>query len=234
MTSAIRIEQLLTGSIAPLGLRGIPSGIAKRPCPDRIWLGREGLTGDEQGDRRHHGGPEKAVHHYAFDHYPAWRDALGERDVLSRPGAFGENLSTSGLTEAEVAVGDIFRAGEALIQVSQGRQPCWKLNARFDVPDMALRVQTTGRTGWYYRVIEPGLVAAGDSLVLLDRPAPEWTLERLWRALYVDRMNIPELTAMTTLTLLSENWRKYAEKRLATRQVEDWSRRLLGERNQDS
>jgi len=174
------------------------------------------------------------VHHYAFDHYPAWRDALGERDVLSRPGAFGENLSTSGLTEVEVAVGDIFRAGEALIQVSQGRQPCWKLNARFGVPDMALRVQTSGRTGWYYRVIEPGFVAAGDDLILLDRPAPEWTLERLWRALYVDRMNIPELTAMTGLTLLSENWRKYAKKRLATRQVEDWSRRLLGERNQDS
>ncbi|AWM88087.1 MOSC domain-containing protein [Microvirga sp. 17 mud 1-3] len=232
MRTAYRIEQLLTGSVAPLGPRGIPSGIAKRPRPDRVWLGPEGLTGDEQGDRRHHGGPEKAVHHYAFDHYATWRAALGERDVLFRPGAFGENLSTTGLTEAEVAIGDIFRAGEALIQVSQGRQPCWKLNARFGVPDMATRVQTSGRTGWYYRVIEPGFVEAGDELVLVERPVPSWTIERLWRALYVDKLNIPELTAMTALTLLSENWRKHAEKRLATGQVEDWSRRLVGDPGQ--
>jgi len=176
-----RIDRLLTGPAKPFGPRAAPSGIDKRPVAGRTWLGREGFTGDEQGDRKHHGGPEKAVHHYAFEHYAPWREAIGARDVLTRPGAFGENLSTTGLSEAQIAIGDTFRAGGALIQVSQGRQRCWKLNLRFGVPDMAFRVQASGRTGWYYRVIEEGFVEAGDDLVLVERISPEWTIERLWR-----------------------------------------------------
>lgn len=224
-----RIDQLLTGAARPLGPRVVPSGIDKRAVIGRVWLGREGFTGDEQGDRRHHGGPEKAVHHYAFEHYAHWRTAIGERDVLAQPGAFGENLSTVGITEALVAVGDTFRLGDALIQVSQGRQPCWKLNLRFGLPDMALRVQTTGRTGWYYRVLEEGLVEVGNDLLLVDRLSPEWTIERLWRALYVDTLNVDELSAMADLGHLPEGWRRYATRRLATAEVEDWSSRLTGE-----
>jgi MOSC domain-containing protein YiiM len=224
-----RIGRLLTGPVQPLGPRAVPSGIDKAAVVGSAWLGREGFTGDEQGDRKHHGGPEKAVHHYAFEHYARWREAIGERDLLTRPGAFGENLSTIGLTEAQIAIGDTFRAGGAVIQVSQGRQPCWRLNLRFGLPDMALRVQTSGRTGWYYRVIQEGFVAAGDDLVLVDRLSPEWTIGRLWRALYVDTLNVDELAAMAELTHLPESWRRYASRRLATGQVEDWSHRLTGE-----
>lgn len=222
------VENVLAGPAAPLGPRGAPSGINKRPVVGRVHLGVEGLACDEQGDRKHHGGPEKALHHYARDHYEFWLQAIGSRPVLDAPGAFGENLTTTGLTEEAVAVGDTFRLGEALIQVSQGRQPCWKLNIRFDVPDMALRVQRTGLTGWYYRVIETGYIAAGNDLRLVDRLSPEWTLRRLWRTLYVDTMNLDELAVMASLPHLPENWRRHAEKRLATRQVEDWSRRLSG------
>ena len=112
-----------------------------------------------------HGGPEKAVHHYPFDHYEAWRTELGDIGLLRQPGAFGENLSAVGLTEADVAVGDVFRLGSAIVEVSQGRQPCWKLNERFGQPTVAKSVQASGRTGWYYRVIETGLVA----------PMPSWS-----------------------------------------------------------
>ncbi|MGE4326903.1 MAG: MOSC domain-containing protein [Pseudodonghicola sp.] len=219
---------LLTGQVAPLPGSEALSGIVKTPVDWPLTLGPEGFESDEQADRRVHGGVEKAVHHYPLDHYAPWRAELGDLPPLSAPGGFGENISTSGLTEATVAVGDIFRLGTALIQVSQGRQPCWKLNRRFDVPDMARRVQLTGRTGWYYRVLCPGTVAPGDQLELIDRVAPDWTLHRLWRALYVDRMNLAELEGIAALDVLAEGWRKYAVRRLESRRVEDWSTRLDG------
>lgn len=222
----VTVDEILTGAVAPLGPRAAPSGIDKHPVQGRLFLGPEGFAGDAQGDRRHHGGVEKAVHHYAHEHYAHWIAALGPRDVLDRPGAFGENLSTHGLTEWDVAIGDTFRLGQAVLQVSQGRQPCWKLNLRFETADMAARVQKSGMTGWYYRVLEPGQVEPGDGLHLLDRLSPDWTIRRLWRVLYVDMMNRDELAAMAELDHLPENWRGHARRRLQTHQVEDWTRRL--------
>ncbi|HWL57235.1 MAG TPA: MOSC domain-containing protein [Paracoccus sp. (in: a-proteobacteria)] len=222
---------LLTGPVAPLPGSDRLSGIAKRPVDHPLHLGPTGFAGDEQADRRVHGGVEKAVHHYPRDHYPEWRADLGALALLEAPGAFGENVSTLGLTEATVAVGDIFRLGGALVQVSQGRQPCWKLSQRFGVADMARRVQESGRTGWYYRVLEPGVVASGDAMTLVDRLAQEWTLCRLWHALYVDRLNRQELQGIAALDLLAEGWRKYAVRRLESGRVEDWSPRLNGRLN---
>ena len=120
------------------------------------------------------------------------------------------------------------QAGDAVIQVSQGRQPCWKLNIRFDTGDMAFRVQRSGRTGWYYRVLQEGNVKAGDTLQRIERPSPEWTIRKAWHLLYVDTMNLAELSVMAELEHLAQNWRDYAIKRLASRKVEDWSRRLQG------
>ena len=221
-------QTLLTGPVAPLQGTQAKSAIAKRPVAGRLWLGPEGFDGDAQADRRVHGGPEKAVHHYPLDHYQAWRVDLGDLPVLGAPGAFGENISGAGLTEETVAVGDIFQLGGALLQVSQGRQPCWKLNHRFGIPDMARRVQDSGRTGWYYRVLQQGMVAPGDDLVLIDRLAPAWTLCRLWRTMYVDRLNRAELASIAGLDVLAEGWRRYAQRRLDSGRVEDWRPRLEG------
>ncbi len=220
---------LLTGPVAPLAGSDATSAIAKTPVTAPLWLGAEGLQGDAQADRRVHGGPEKALHHYPWDHYAAWRADLGSLPLLDAPGAFGENISVAGLTEDGVAVGDIFRLGGALVQVSQGRQPCWKLNHRLGVPDMARRVQDTGRTGWYYRVLQPGMVAPGDDLALIDRLTPDWTLRRLWRAMYVDRLNRAELEAIAALDVLAKGWRRYAQRRLDSGRVEDWRPRLEGQ-----
>nr|WP_274705691.1 MOSC domain-containing protein [Salipiger pentaromativorans] len=218
----------MTGRAAPLTGSEAQSGIVKTPVDRPLALGPEGFEVDEQADRRVHGGVEKAVHHYPLDHYPDWRAELGPLPPLAAPGGFGENISASGLTERSVAVGDTFRLGSAMVQVSQGRQPCWKLNKRFGLPDMSRRVQQSGRTGWYYRVLEPGTVAPGDRLQRLDRVAPEWTLHRLWHALYVDRLNLAELEGIAALDVLAEGWRKYAVRRLESRRVEDWSKRLDG------
>ncbi len=186
-----------------------------------------GFEGDEQGDRRHHGGPDKALHHYPGEHYTAWRLDFPELQAERfRIGAFGENLGTIGLTEANVCVGDIFRLDDTLIQVSQARQPCWKLNLRFDCSDMSRRVQDSARTGWYYRVLETGEVAPGTVLRLLERPHPEWPLTRLLHYLYEDPLNIEALTAIAALADLSASWRELARQRLVSGWIEDWSRRL--------
>lgn len=225
----ITIDALLTGTVRPLGDSGRDSGIDKHPVAERLWLGPEGLGGDEQADRRFHGGPEKALHHYARDHYPAWRAALGERAVLGGPGAFGENLSTTGMTESGVCVGDIYRAGTALIQVSQARQPCWKLDHRFGRRGMAAQVQASGMTGWYYRVLATGWLKAGDTLSLQERPHPQWTLAHVQDILNRRVLDPDVLRALAGLPELSPNWRALFEKRARAGEVEDWTRRLEGD-----
>lgn len=222
----IPLQALLVGDVRPLGPRGIPSGIAKVSVDRPLSLGTLGFGGDAQGDTKHHGGAEKAVHHYAFDHYHGWGAEIGHRDVLGAAGAFGENLSTLGLTEDDVAVGDVFSLGSAIIEVSQGRQPCWKLNERFAQPDMARRVQASGRTGWYYRVLQPGEVSPNSRLERIHRAAPSWTIRRIWQVFYVDMLNRSELSELADLPQLAEGWRRHARRRLETGSVEDWTSRL--------
>ena len=228
--AVVPIRAVLVGRAVPFGPPGRRSAIRKGPAKPGggpVAVTPTGLAGDEQGDPKHHGGPEKAVHHYPFDHYAFWRGEDGpDGGPLAAPGAFGENLSTLGLTESAVRVGDVFRAGTALLQVSQARQPCWKLNVRFGFAGMARRVQETGRTGWYYRVLEPGELRAGDALRLVDRPHPDWPIARLHHHLYVDRLDRAALEWIADLPALTQSWRELARRRLTTGRVEDWSRRL--------
>ncbi|KQV84983.1 molybdenum cofactor sulfurase [Massilia sp. Root351] len=234
------ITALLTGKAVALG-QGVSTGIAKLPAGGPLWLAADGLRGDEQGDRQYHGGPEKALHHYALEHYPHWRGRFGAAAPLQGPGAFGENIATLGMTERDVHVGDVYRVGTALVQVSQGRQPCWKLNLRFGQPDAARAVQDSGLTGWYYRVLRPGWIAPADLLELQERPLPDWPLARLIAALFL----LPrpagegaaagrpgaaawraEWQAAAALAPLAENWRANFRLRLERGGVEDWGRRL--------
>jgi MOSC domain-containing protein YiiM len=142
------------------------------------------------------------------------------------PGGFGENLVVEGATERDICLGDHWRIGGALLKVSQSRQPCWKLNLRFDVADMARRVQTSGRTGWYFRVLEPGQMEAGTTASLALRPHPEWPLTRVARLLYHDALDLDALAALADLPGLPEGWRRLAMRRIENGAVEDWTRRL--------
>ncbi|MBF8733643.1 MULTISPECIES: MOSC domain-containing protein [Pseudomonas] len=221
------LDSLLTGLAQPFTRPGSRSAIAKRPRQGALAVGRLGLEGDEQGDLRVHGGVEKAIHHYPREHYAAWVAELGEHPLLAQPGAFGENFSTTGWREADVCLGDRIRAGSALLEVSQGRMPCWKLNDRFDVAQMALRVQQSGRTGWYYRVLEEGVVQAGERLELVERPHGEWSVARLSAVLFDKRLE-PELLRECLALPLVPSWRKTLQRRLEQRQIEDWAPRLHG------
>lgn len=221
-----RVLSVCTGQAAPYA-RGSRSGIDKQVRTGKVYCHTLGLVGDEQGDLRVHGGPDKAVHHYPSEHCAAWRAELGPHPLLDTPAAFGENLHSSGLTEADVCLGDRFRVGDALLEVSQARQPCWKLNERFGRPDMAAQVQRTGRTGWYYRVLEEGALWAGADLLLQARPYPEWPLARLIDLLYRPSLDVAELRAARVLPLPA-NWQRLLDRRLGSGVVESWVSRLEG------
>lgn len=229
----VPIAALFTGPVRPLARPGhppVPSGIAKTAQAGPLRLSVGGFEGDEQGDRVYHGGPEKAVHHYPSEHYALWRVRFPRSPVALEAGAFGENVSTTGMTEGDVCIGDMVRAGTALLQVSQGRQPCWKLNRRLDHPAAASIVQQSGATGWYYRVLETGSVARDDRLVLVERPCPDWPLARLIQALFPKDAGSAGVRAewrlAAALDPLSANWRQTFLRRAETGLVEDWSRRL--------
>ncbi|MCQ4242347.1 MOSC domain-containing protein [Stutzerimonas stutzeri] len=222
-----RINRLLAGKAVPYTRPGSHSAIAKQPLEGPVQVGPEGLEGDEQGDRKVHGGLYKAVHHYPYEHYRRWQEQLGALLLLEQPGAFGENISTCGLSEADLCLGDVLRCGETLLEVVQTRQPCWKLNDRFGIPDMALRVQQTGMTGWYYRVLEPGELEAGQMLNLEHRPFPRWPLSRVLEVLYQRTLDQTALLELSELPLVP-SWQKLVERRLNQHSVEDWSKRLYG------
>ncbi|VFS71391.1 6-N-hydroxylaminopurine resistance protein [Raoultella planticola] len=155
-----------------------PSAIGKIQVDGELTLGELGLEGDEQAEKKIHGGPDRALCHYPREHYAHWALELPQQADLFCAPAFGENLSTEGLTENDVCIGDIFRWGEALIQVTQPRSPCFKLNYHFAVSDMAQLMQNSGKTGWLYRVVAggPGIrrCAAGAGF-------PTQRRERPWR-----------------------------------------------------
>ncbi|MEP9379209.1 MOSC domain-containing protein [Aquabacter sp. CN5-332] len=222
------IDILYCGTLAPLGPRAVASGIAKRPMPGPWTITRTGIVGDAQGDTQHHGGLEKAIHHYPHDHYAAWRLENPDVPAFHRAPAFGENISTAGLTEDDVCVGDIYRLGGVRLQISQGRQPCWRLGAHSGWPELPKRVRATARTGWYYRVIEAGEVVPGSPCRLDHRPRPEWTVGRLMRAMLAREIDRDELGLIAEIPELSEGWRQTCRKRLAAGKVEDWGARLDG------
>ncbi|MCU0810566.1 MAG: MOSC domain-containing protein [Thiobacillaceae bacterium] len=223
----VRISMPMIGHTRPFGPNGEPSAIDKHPVAQPVWLGPAGLAGDEHGDTVHHGGTDKALHHYAREHYAVWHRDLPQLPAQRwQAGGFGENISTLGLTEGGVCIGDIVRLGTTVLQVSQPRQPCWKLNLRFGCADMARRVQASARTGWYYRVLEAGEVAPGDELRLIDRPHGQWPLSRLLHHFYIEPLDRDALAAIAALEVLAPSWRQTAAQRLMTGRVEDWSRRL--------
>jgi MOSC domain-containing protein YiiM len=206
------ILAILTGIIAPFRAADEPSAIAKQPVSGRVRIGTEGIEGDQQADRKHHGGADKAIHHYAFDHYPAWAAELGDHQLLAAPGAFGENIATLGLTEDKVLLGDRFRLGTALIEVSHGRQPCWKLGHRFGYAPMAAKIVQNRRSGWYYRVLEAGEAQVGDDMVQVERGLEAWPISRLFHVLIggghkAEPEVLPELAA---LPVLAQAWRQRA------------------------
>jgi MOSC domain-containing protein YiiM len=207
------IEAVCTGTARPFNGAEL-SAITKRPREGAVQVLDEGLAPDEQADRRVHGGPEMALHLYPLDHHDWWRGEIGDHPALDEPGGFGSTLAVSGLTEEMVHIGDRFRCGTALIEVSQPRQPCWKIEHRFGHKGMVARIIESGRSGWYFRVIETGEVQAGDSLERIATGATDWSVARVFRALVAGTATKDELAALAELAALSPKLRERAALRL--------------------
>lgn len=203
------------------------TGFVKEPVAGPVRLGATNLEGDGQADRVHHGGPDKAVLMYAERHYDARRQSLNQPSLPF--GAFGENFTMGGLAEADVCIGDTWRVGDtAIVQVSQPRRPCWKLARRWRIKTLPLQVQESGRTGWYVRVLQEGIVAAGMPVALLERPYPEWTIEQANRVMHTDKDDVAAALRLASIPLLSAGWRTTLTNRAAQREA-DPARRLIGD-----
>ncbi|MEJ8473200.1 MOSC domain-containing protein [Roseibium algae] len=223
----VTVGGLFCGSVAELWPGRPTSGIQKDPVSGPQHLGLEGFDRDAQADLSVHGGPDKALHHYPAEHYLLWQ-AEGLMEAGTQPAAFGENISTEGMTEETACIGDIFTLGSATVQISQGRQPCWKLNAHTGHDTMAYLFQKTGRTGWYYRVLVPGKVEVGDPLTLLERLHPDLSVEMVTRARLTKKIASADAVRLSEIPELAENWRAAFGKMAAGNLNENTSARLTG------
>jgi MOSC domain-containing protein YiiM len=205
LNAPIVIDGLFAGQVALLKGDSRSSAIVKTAVRGRCQLTAEGLAGDTQADRGVHGGDGKALHHYPAEHYAQLAAAFPDALHLA-PGGLGENISTRGLTEADVCIGDVFRIGSARIQVSQPRTPCWKIDTRTACEGVSAFIGEHGLAGWYYRVLATGGVAAGDWLEHIERPADAVTLAEFWRVIRAQRPTLEALLRLAYASGLDEAW----------------------------
>jgi MOSC domain-containing protein YiiM len=193
------------------------TAFVKEPVTGPVLVHATQISGDAQVDLENHGGPDKAVLAYSAEHYPLWRDELSEPSMPH--GGFGENLTISGLNEETVCLGDIWSIGPVRFEVSQPRQPCWKLARRWNRPWLLKRVIESGRTGWYLRVTAPGTITAGLPLALEQRPHPTWSIARANHMMYSKHAPLDDLEELADLEVLADSWRAVFAGRAARRRI---------------
>jgi MOSC domain-containing protein YiiM len=191
---------------------GVSTGIFKHAVSGAIRVERLNLVGDRQADLSVHGGPYKAVYGYPAEHYDYWRRELAEDDLPW--GMFGENLTTEGLHESAVYIGDRYRVGTAELVVTQPRSPCYKLGIRFGRPEMVKRFLHSGRSGSYFAVAQEGEVKAGDSIELLSRDANSLPISDINKLYASEKKDRQMLERAVQIKGLSESWRRYFQEQL--------------------
>ncbi|KAF2635571.1 PK beta-barrel-protein domain-containing protein-like protein [Massarina eburnea CBS 473.64] len=226
--SPFTIAHLRTGKIKPVFSKpGMMSAIYKTAHAEAVQITMGGIQGDEHAYEPHRH-PDKAVHQYCSAHYSRWQSELPESAHLFRPGAFGENLFSDQVSERDMCIGDRIGLGpEVVLELSEPRKPCYKLNHRFEVKDMAARTQTKLRTGWLYRVITPGTVHPNATFRLIERPHPEWTVARVMHYMFLERDNMTMMREIVKLPLGQEIMEMF-EKRLQRGKAEDQMGRMYG------
>ena len=184
------------------------TGFFKQGVEGKVWLGYEGLEGDAQSDRKNHGGSDKAVCVYCGDHFSYWADQLNGVSG----GAFGENLTVSRATEKDVNVGDVYEVGEALVEVSQPRQPCWKLARRWRIKDLTAQIEKNGYSGFYFRVLRNAYIQAGDEFRLIEKG--EFSIAYCNQIFHHERKNFKAAKELASYRQLSASWKDSLMKRV--------------------
>ncbi|MFQ3229655.1 MOSC domain-containing protein [Reinekea sp.] len=206
---------------------GLQTAINKQPAEGLLYLSATGLEDDECADLRHHGGLDRALHHYPIEHYAFWQKKYGQEFKWCAPG-MGENISTVGMTETTVCLGDRYQWGETIIEVSQPRSPCYRLNKRWGINNLSTHMQAVSRCGWLYRVIQPGLVSIHDPLVLIAQEDNAITLHEVCELFFDTPLNQEGLLKLKQQPKLSASWMSKVNARITTNEVEPWGLRLLG------
>jgi len=187
------------------------TGFYKAPVEGPVVIGKINIAGDGQADLFNHGGADKAVLAYSADHYPKWREELRLPEMPF--GAFGENLTIAGLSEESVCIGDIYQIGTATFEVSQPRQPCWKLARRWRMHELTAIVVRNSRSGWYLRVLNEGSIAAGMPVTLLERPNEDWTIARANAIMNHRPRDFSETLALANVPKMAASWSDYLRER---------------------
>lgn len=190
----------------------VSTGFFKEPVPGRVMVRTLNLDGDRQADLSVHGGPEKAVYAYPSEHYDFWKRELPDMELPW--GTFGENLTTTGLFETEINIGDKFRVGMAELMVTQPRMPCYKMGIRFGRTDMIKRFLASQRSGFYFSVLQAGEVGAGDEFELIAKNASGVRVVDVTRLYSSDKENVDLLRRAIATRALPNNWREYFRRRL--------------------
>ncbi|KAJ4988269.1 MOSC domain-containing protein [Stagonosporopsis vannaccii] len=220
--------QLRSGRIKQaLGNGRIETAIFKTAISGSVEINKYGIVGDERAYEPHRG-PDKALLHYCTTHYGEWKKEIPASEAHFKPGAFGENFFNAEVSEKNICIGDRIAIGDIIVEVSEPRTPCFKLNHRFEVANMAKRTQSLLRTGWLYRIIKPGTVTAGDMIRLLERPHPDWTLARVMYYLFIETDNKGMMAQIVELSQLGEDIKKKFRARLEKGMTEDQNERMYG------
>ena len=198
------------------GGKVIHTGINKKQVKEPVYLSFVKFNGDGQADLVHHGGVDKAVCVYTGDHYPYWEKELNQDLVY---GAFGENITVSGMREEDVCIGDMFELGQAIVQVTQPRQPCFKLAKKYNIPKLPLYFQETGYTGFYFRVLKEGWVSSVDTLKRLQSDPKGVSVAFANRIMHKEKQNIEGVKRILEVNALSNSWRKSFEKRISGEEI---------------
>ena len=196
------------------------SSINKQPVDGPIYVGVDNLAGDKQADLAVHGGRDKAVYVYPKEHYSYWQQSTGllRTPRLKLPknphGSFGENLTLLGLIEDTVYIGDVFACGEVVLQVTQPREPCWKLAFKFKQKKLPMWMITSGRTGWYMRVLQEGTIESGMTITQVEQGCQDWSVLTCNQLYHGRTVNPDKLKSLVDCAALSQSWRNSFERRL--------------------
>lgn len=191
----------------------VMTAIFKSPTDRRLRVEPHNLEGDRQADLSVHGGENKAVYGYPAEHYPVWSHELGRGDL--EHGQFGENLTTRGLLEHEVCIGDVFSVGSTVLQVSQPRAPCFKLGIRMGDPSFVRTFLRGGRPGFYFCIVESGELGVGDEATRIDRGSTGVTVHEVWELSYGGGTDRERMKLALEIPTLGDEWRKPMLARLA-------------------
>ncbi|QQX80414.1 MOSC domain-containing protein [Shewanella sp. KX20019] len=207
-------------------LGSVQSGINHKHSCKQLLVTQEMVEGDRQADPKHHGGLDRVLHHFPREHYGQYRRWDMISDFKDAP-AMGENISTVGLDETQVNIGDIIQIGEVRLQITQPRSPCFKLNLQFGHNEFALAMQQSGRCGWFYRVIDSGTIYASDTITLVER-CSDISIAEAMHIYFLPNFDAEQYQRLADCPGLAASWVGSLQRRIANNAIEDWQMRLYG------